>query len=307
MGDSLTIANVREGRRDPTNTLGLRRRFGAEMYKRFRELKGVIRKAIIQDDVFGLKHNSVTTQQLSSPGARRFAFSRSQQKAEGFMDWLRHQQERGILEVTRMEQMGMPVEEHWSGMYVKSAYRKGLDRGHTELRRAGHNVPTIDELGGIDAVFHHPQHLDRAGSAYTRVFSELRGVTEAMDQQISRKLAEGLTQGWGPGKMAKEINGRVDSIGLNRARTIARTETIRAHHSAMVQEYRNWGAVGVRVKAEWKTANYPVGFGPLMVCPDCAALEGRVYTLEEIEALIPLHPNCRCIALPLDVTDEEEE
>ena len=34
------------------------------------------------------------------------------------------------------------------------------------------------------------------------------------------------------------------------------------------------------------------------VCEKCAALEGRIFTLDEIEFLIPLHPNCRCLALP---------
>ena len=33
-------------------------------------------------------------------------------------------------------------------------------------------------------------------------------------------------------------------------------------------------------------------------CSRCAALEGKVFTLNEIEPLIPLHPGCRCLALP---------
>ena len=48
----------------------------------------------------------------------------------------------------------------------------------------------------------------------------------------------------------------------------------------------------IQVKAEWATAGFNV-------CPDCASLQGRVFTLDEIENLIPLHPNCRCIALPI--------
>ena len=50
-------------------------------------------------------------------------------------------------------------------------------------------------------------------------------------------------------------------------------------------EYRNAGLSGVTVMAEWMTA----GVG---VCPECAALEGKVFSLDTIEGMIPLHPNC---------------
>ena len=42
----------------------------------------------------------------------------------------------------------------------------------------------------------------------------------------------------------------------------------------------------VLMQAEWSTA------GDDRVCPECASLEGKVYTLDEIEGLIPVHPNC---------------
>jgi len=52
------------------------------------------------------------------------------------------------------------------------------------------------------------------------------------------------------------------------------------------------------VRAEWKTAGYNV-------CPDCSAMEGRIFSLDEIESMIPLHPNCRCVALPIEIDKEE--
>jgi SPP1 gp7 family putative phage head morphogenesis protein len=73
---------------------------------------------------------------------------------------------------------------------------------------------------------------------------------------------------------------------------LARTEVIRAFHLAAIQEYRNWGLADVYVQAEWQTAEDG------RVCPKCAELQGKIFTLDEIEPLIPLHPYCRCIALP---------
>jgi SPP1 gp7 family putative phage head morphogenesis protein len=61
---------------------------------------------------------------------------------------------------------------------------------------------------------------------------------------------------------------------------------------ATIQEYRNWRLAGVTVQAEWLTA------GDDRVCERCASLQGRIFTLDEIEGMIPVHPGCRCIALP---------
>jgi SPP1 gp7 family putative phage head morphogenesis protein len=111
-----------------------------------------------------------------------------------------------------------------------------------------------------------------------------------MDSAISRILSQGMVDGDGPRSLAGKI---VDATGVSRRRamTLARTEIIRAHHSAMVQEYKNWAVEGVVVKAEWVDAGFNV-------CPDCAKNNGKIFDLNEIEGLIPLHPNCRCIALP---------
>lgn len=54
------------------------------------------------------------------------------------------------------------------------------------------------------------------------------------------------------------------------------------------------GAYNVHVRAEFSTA------GDDRVCSVCAGLEGEIYTLDEAADLIPVHPNCRCITLPVN-------
>jgi len=271
------------------------------MYKRFRALKGVIRTAIIDQDVLGLQAGLQTQQEPPEPpGNQAFAFERDADKIEQFMDWLREQEEKGVLETRRLPQVGQAIEGPWTNTFVQSAYRQGAARGRSELRQAGYDAPEFEDVGGLDAILNAPFHADRLGLIYTRTFRELRGITEAMDQEISRQLAQGLAEGRNPREMARTINDRIDKIGLTRARTLARTETIRAHHTATIQEYRNFAVEGVVVIAEWQTAQ------DARVCPRCQGLQGREFDLEQIEGMIPLHPNCRCIALPLDRTDAEQ-
>jgi len=293
---------------DPTHTTGLRNAFVQDMKRRFQELIVVIRQTVNVRDCFGLRPDDVRTFQMTPSGAGAFAFRRSSEKVETFMKWLEEQVNKGILSVTQYQQIGLSVEAAWTNKYISDSYKRGVIRARYELRKAGFKVPSMDDTGGINVSMMSPFHIDRIGLLFTRVFSDLRGITAAMDMQISRILAQGIADGDGPALLARKLVATVNGTGMGelgitdtlgrfipasrRAIILARTEIIRSFHQAAVQEYRNWAVEGVYVKGEWKTA------GDGRVCEECASLEGRVFTLDEIENMIPLHPQCRCIALP---------
>lgn len=266
-------------RYDPTHTTMLRRSFEAELYRRFRKLKGEINRLIIQDDAFGLKTN-----------LRQFAFPRTSDKVSEFMQWLQKQQQAGILEVSQGVAPRSAAETAWSALYVRSAYARGMAQSAANLRRAGAEVAPE----WVTAAFTRPFHVDRVGLAFTRVYEELRGITSEMDRQISRTLAEGLSQGNDSSKIAREINNRVDKIGITRARMMARTEVIRAHAEASLNTYEEAGLMGVGIQAEWRTAQ------DASVCDECEkASNSGPYSIAEARGMIPLHPNCRCAWVPV--------
>lgn len=272
--------------KDPTKTLTIRRRFDAEMYRRFRKLKGLIRQSIVANDAFGLKTNDAAN-------PNQFNYPTSDAKIGAFMGWLDEQVKDGIINVSY--QGGRRVEAAraaWMNVYIDSAYQQGILRGRQEVNRSkpGPNLDT--SRGAVQMAFNNAFHADRVGLIYIRTYDELAGITQAMSQQISRTLAEGIAEGRNPLQIARTLNDRVDKVGLHRARLLARSEVIRAHHMANVQEYHEAGAVGVEVQAEFATA------GDSRVCERCAALEGKVFELARIESMIPVHPNCRCVALP---------
>ena len=292
---------------DPTKTLTLRNRFSQDMSARFRRLMRVITISLVDNNALGLGEpttNSLTTN--TDPTAIPFAAYALQtdaQKIDSFMEWLLLQIEQDILEVEVIPQLGTTTRRPWTDLYITSAYKKGISRGRTELLRAGYDVAPISVVpGGVDALINTPVHAGRAALLYTRTFNDLKGITDVMSSQIARELSQAILDGVRPSIAAKRINDRVKGIGLARSRVLARTEIIRAHHVASIEEYRSAGVLGVRVEAEFKTA------GDSRVCPICKKIEakGKIYTLDEIMPLIPVHPNCRCIALPIDRTDEEE-
>lgn len=305
--ETLANSTISLRKYDPTHTTFLRDAWAKDMKRRFKTLKQVIYTGIVKEDCFGLKQ-PLNTNQLVSPGNRAFSFLRNPEKVEAFMRWIREQQSKGIISTGQASQLGQAVNTAWTDMYVLDSYKRGVLRARAELNKAGFQVPSTDGTGGIDLIMAMPMHMDRVGLLYTRVFTELQGITASMDTMISRILSQGIMDGDGPALLARKLIaaldgnntgklGMTDSLGRyipaeRRAIILARTEVIRAFHLGAIQEYRNWGLEGVYVLAEWSTA------GDDRVCSKCAPMDGKIFTLDEIEYLIPFHPQCRCMALP---------
>jgi len=297
---------------DPTHTSTLRAAFERAMSTKFAKLRGEIRKAIVVEDCFGLRPLKTN----ATMGNRAFDFGTSADKVEAFMEWLHKESSAIILDLTNTDvvKVGSGINKAWTNTYIDSSYQKGIARARTELLAAGYPVPSVEESGGIHVLFNQPIHTDRVGILYTRVFTQLKGITDQMGTQISQVLSQAMMDGKGPAEMARlltrTITGPMGDLGITdtlgrfipaqrRAMTLARTEVIRAHHLATVQEYRNFGVAGVNVKAELRTA------GDDRVCDKCKSLEAQTFTLDAVEKLIPVHPGCRCCAIPKPYDDKK--
>jgi SPP1 gp7 family putative phage head morphogenesis protein len=295
------MARNRPPKRDPTRTTDIRRRFEAEAVRRFQRLKSLIREALIELDVLGLRGRSakegINAAMFRAAFARdqvglsegAFAFERDPQKVRSFMAWLRAAERKEVLGIQEGVGLESAAEGAWTRTYVETAYQRGVAQAGNELQGAGAAV----EQGFIRAAFNRPVHADRAGIIFTRTFSDLNGITAEMDKQISRVLSQGILEGRNPREIARQLNERVDRIGITRARVLARTEVINAHAEGTLNLYEEAGVEGVELEAEWTTA------GDDRVCPDCEEREGRVMSLSEARGLIPLHPQCRCAWLPV--------
>lgn len=146
-------------------------------------------------------------------------------------------------------------------------------------------------------------------------------------QGVKDLIAEGLDKGWSNDTIIKQMGAMFDQwmgdkvtgsawlserTPRNRREMISRTETIRSSNAGLTAAYKS---VGVPAK-EWYTASDP--------CEFCADLNGKIismdtlyfnqgdtFTIGEGDAAQsmslnyedvgypPLHPNCRCVALPV--------
>ena len=251
---------------DPTNTKSVRDAFAGEVYRRFRNVKGEIREAVAD--------------------------------SEGEFDrWLDATLTEEVLD--SMSEARIERGEHWTGTYIEAAYRRGVDDAGTMLRRLG--IASADELTDAEQIdfARLPVHSDAIQSMWRRQFSELDGITDAVAQEVRRELADGLIEGVGSEELAGRLNDRVDAIGMTRARTLARTETVRAHNEAALARYERHGVEEVETVVELLTAE------DARVCEECEALSETggpnndgTWPIDEAHNVLPVHPNCRCTFVP---------
>lgn len=274
---------------DPSRTTLLRRQFMADVRRRFVELRKKLWNLIVVEDAFGLRARSRL--EVNITANERWRFLTDDRKLESFNAWFQEQVDQGVLEVDRSPP--------WSSRYVQSAYRKGVMRTYADVNK----VPALAAESGfvdgtmgqfLNAAFGQPESLSKLRLLSTRTFDQLKGMTGAMAQNLSRELAQGIADGRNPREIARRVGKTLD-ISRARALTIARTEIIHAHAEGQLDSFEQLGVEEVGVMAEWSTA------GDDLVCPLCASLEGAVMKVKEARGLLPRHPNCRCAYIPADV------
>lgn len=280
-------------RLDPTRTSGLRRRFLADLQRRFAAVAAVVYRKVVLEDAFGLV---VKSTRLVVNDRQEWRFLTDEAKVEAFNAWLKTQVDGKILGAT-----GGTPGQPWSSEYITSAYSQGVQRAYGDVRPEA-MAENLDFYKGsrgefLRGAFGAPETVAKLRLLATRNFNGLKGYTDAALGQIGTRLAAGVANGQGPRSIANEIQGRL-GVARSKAFTLARTETINAHAEGQLDSFEKLGVGKLRVMAEWDTA------GDGRVCKVCGAMEGVVLTPQEARGLIPRHPNCRCAWLPAGVGED---
>ena len=273
--NSTTTNHLWAMHRDPTKTIVLRNRAAREVARRFGAIKVAVNSAFTTG---GLKTN------INKAYQGQFAYLRDDAKVPEFERFLKRQIDDEILRLGGLSADDMQLEDHWLNRHIGDGYNRGAVKTRLAVERA---LPALMKLPDYSP-FANPAHVTRSQLIFARTFSDLEGVTQTMSKQMSRILSDGILKGKAPKVVARELNERVDKIGITRAKLIARTEIIEAHNSASILEAELLEKeTGVTILMEWMTA------GDRRVRPTHADRDGLTYTRSEAQDLIG-EPNCRC-------------
>ena len=103
---------------------------------------------------------------------------------------------------------------------------------------------------------------------------------------IRKALAEGFAEGESIPQLSKRIEGYFTENAKRRAEMVSRTETIAASNEGALHRYE--------IEGVSKSEFYPSPDA----CEECLPLAGE-YITKDSHGMIPVHPNCRCVFLPV--------
>ena len=274
---SVSLIHNTTRQQDPTRTITLRSRYASDARRRLRQLKTAIKNKIVDQNFL----NPITT--------NAFRYEYIDDKVNDFMDWLILMQSQGLLELIQIPgvypQSLSP--RPWADMYIWSAYQRGIAQSRNDLRNLGMSVPmTTGAVGALTFGWNAPVHSEAVRVLYTRNFAQLKGITDDMDKEMSRILAQGLIDGTNPRQIARNLNNVVDRIGINRANLISRTETINAFNTASLNDLELMqNFLGEDILVQWLTALDE------RVRSHHRVRHGKIYRREDARRLIG-EPNC---------------
>lgn len=263
----------------PAQVDGLQDAYRKELERRLRELRGVLRETIDENDALGISGGESARTQAEPRDD--FDFEQNPAKQVAFRNQLQEWIDEGILEPASEEEIENG--DHYTAFYVSAGYGAGTDFAGQQLRERGMDVPEVEAA----EVIQRPIHVDELETIYTRNYEGLEDITEDIDQSLSQVLTTALRDGWGTRRTANEITKEVRTIQHSRARTLARTEMLNAHNSAALKRYERWDVEEAEILTHTP-------------CEICQGIEANdPYPIAEAYGLVPAHPNCVCTVAPI--------
>ena len=282
---SLAASDARSARRaDPTRTGNLRRAYRAAAELRRGQLRAQLRRAVVDADILGLGSEGYLT---------------PEHRLTQFAGWFKYAAE------TAFDPW------HWSREFVAKAIAMGIRAAVADLG----DRPLVKQLRSLG-------HLDALGR------HELDGIIDAAVQKAGRIAHGAIIAGVRPPTAFAAIVQPLDVDTKLRLKAFSNVMTTKGYVGGKLEVYRAANIDRVGTTAELKPG--PRRFGdeappevalwdpdPLadpddqlvgsqnagdeLVCILCEDYsDDNPHTLDEAQAMIPLHPGCRCTVWPWD-------
>lgn len=189
---------------------------------------------------------------------------------------------------------------------VEQAARQGWERGaaralaDSKFTKKGGNVLTLNatgaELGVISAVRSRTSVRENLKGVLgwgkrlvRRVWDETRnGVQQVVGDLLGKRL--------GLGTIIPAVKEKVRKQG-RKAGDAAKNAVIKGHAEGQLDVYETVGVKILVRMVEFTTAR------DMKVCPTCRMYARTRLTPDKARGVIPLHPNCRCIWVPIEVEE----
>lgn len=273
--------------RNEARIIELAKKFAGESYRRWRDAKGDVNRRVRENDGLALTDRGPMEGDGFGTNVR---FADDASKEQAFMEWFHERLRGGVLEPVGERQLRDGG--HWTAKYLRAANSSGIRDAGTRMREM--DITPARGRDELETMFNLPVRTEQVATLFRRAFSEYEGITSAVEQNVSRELADALAAGENPRTVASRINEVVDDIGLTRARTLSRTELSRSYNRGTLFRYDRNGIERVDI----------LNTTPCKICKPYAKGGGGPYkgpySLDEAMGIVPIHPNCQGTYTPAE-------
>ena len=129
--------------------------------------------------------------------------------------------------------------------------------------------------------------------SYALEWIKLRSLTLAKSinkttlEALRNELSLGFEAGESIQQLTKRIEGYFTENAKTRAEMISRTEVIASSNEGALHRFETEGV---------DKSEYMISPG---ACEVCIPYDGKIYATKDSHGIIPIHPNCRCVWLPV--------
>lgn len=211
-----TIAD-KQGSSDPTGTKSLRSKMRATLALRWRKLRVLAKQIIVDNDLLQLNNEGLLA--VPVPGINQGGM-----KTQAFQRWFDY----------ALNQVVLGGDGSVMRPMLNQAYMDGMSFGQKQTKSTamlgsfGHTQDTIFSLAVV----------------------ELQGIMEAVSQQSVRAVANGLLMRRKPNEIVREIQNRIDVIGVTRTNAMVDQLIVAAFNQAALDVYQAAGIQAVGLVAE---------------------------------------------------------
>lgn len=152
----------------------------------------------------------------------------------------------------------------------------------------------------LDAGAFNPQQVQSLNLVYSRVFNEMKGLSDSMKVDLSETLTRGMANGLGIQQITRDVANRV-GVGFSRAQRISRTEIMGAYRTAQRAKTRE---INKDIYGDSPFVQKQLWFSALAMTsrPTHVARHSEVYTIQEVEEFYSVAGNsinCLCNQSPI--------
>ena len=119
---------------------------------------------------------------------------------------------------------------------------------------------------------------------------------DELQTRLENGIADTIIRGTNPAQTAQDISSlaigsdKDFAMAYHRARTLVHTELAHIYNTASMERYEEAGC------AYWEFLSAEDD----RVCDsECAEYNRHIYPMSDTEHLPPIHPNCRCVVMPV--------